>query len=300
MLSGPNASFYATAMRNEVDILTRVTQVKHPNIIAFKEYFEDDTQLYLIMEVASGGELFDRIQSRGRYSEADAHIVIRQMVLAVQQVHALDIVHADLKPDNFLFSDAGEHATLKMIDFGQAQRVRSRQLLHQIAGTPFYMAPELVTHQYNKSCDMWSVGVLMYVLLYGYPPFYADDDRRIFQLIRGGFNPKTLPGYGPWFKNDIRVSDSAKDLISKLLKTDVAARLTATEALEHPWLTGAEAPTWPVDESVLAGLRDFNQSSKFKQAVCWLMANDIASELDEWMQNGVFSQVRFSFSDTNF
>lgn len=198
---------------------------------------------------------------------------------------------ADLKPDNFLFSDKSEAATLKMIDFGQSQRVRARQLLHAVAGTPFYMAPELVNHQYNKSCDMWAVGVIMYVLLFGYPPFYADDDKQIFQKIRAGFQPKTAPGYGPWFKNDIRVSDAAKDLITKLLKTDVAARPTATEALEHPWLAGA-APQWPIDDQVMVALKDFNQASKFKQAVCWLMANDMAQELDDFMSNGVFARVR--------
>lgn len=290
MLTGANAAFYTQAMRNELDILQRVTAANHPNVIAFKEYFEDDTTLYLVMECAGGGELFDRIQARGRYSEADAQLVIKQMLQGVKLLHDLDIVHADLKPDNFLFADASEKALLKMIDFGQAQRVRPRQLLKEIAGTPFYMAPELVTHQYNKSCDLWSVGVIMYVLLYGYPPFYADDDKRIFQLIRGGFQPRTLPGYGPWFKNDIKVSEAAKNLIARLLQTDVAARLTAAEALEHDWIN-ADQSTAPIDQAVLLSLKDFQQASRFKQAVCWLMSQDIASEVEDWMQTGIFARL---------
>ena len=151
-----------------------MNELKHPNLIHLKEFFEDESNLYLVMECAAGGELFDRITERRHYTEKDAQLVAAQMMEAVAAIHNLDIVHADIKPDNFLFGSAADDS-LKMIDFGQANRLKPGEKLHNVSGTPYYMSPQQVAQDYNKSCDLWSVGVVIYVMLYGYPPFYADD-----------------------------------------------------------------------------------------------------------------------------
>lgn len=276
---------YFEGLRTEIEIMRRVSADKPANIIHFHEFFEDETNLYLVMELCSGGELFDRIQERGVYSEKDAQEVLVQMMHAVRTLHALDIAHCDIKPDNFLFAAADQHAALKMIDFGHSHKVGPREYLRMLVGTPYYVAPEVLRGKYNKACDLWSVGVVMFVMLFGFPPFYADQDvygkhtdEKIFNLVRKGFIPETRPGYGPWFPNAIRVSDSAKDLISKLLRKDVAERLTAEEALEHPWLKGDTAERTPLDQSVLTALKNFSASVKFKQQVLRHMANSLSED----------------------
>jgi calcium-dependent protein kinase len=121
------------------------------------------------MELCSGGELFDRIQSRGTYSEKDAQEVLVQMVRGVAAMHALELAHCDIKPDNFLFADKSEHSKLKMIDFGHSHKVGNREYLRMLVGTPYYVAPEVLKGKYNKACDMWSVGVVMFVMIFGFP-----------------------------------------------------------------------------------------------------------------------------------
>ena len=220
---------YYEGLRSEVETMKKLAMQGEMNIIKFFEYFEDQKDLYLVMELCSGGELFDRIQERGTYSEKDAQEVLVQMVRAVGALHAQSIAHCDIKPDNFLFSDPSAHATLKMIDFGHSHKVNNREHLKMLVGTPYYVAPEVLRGKYNIACDMWSVGVVIFVMLFGYPPFYADQDvygqmtdEKIFQLVKKGFTPETKPGYGSWFPSSIAVSESAKDLIAKLLRKDVA------------------------------------------------------------------------------
>jgi len=217
-----------------------------------------------------------RIQQRGQYSEKDAAKVLQQMFRAIQFLHSKGIAHCDLKPDNFLFLGSGDDAPIKVIDFGLSKFLERRKYFKSFCGTPFYVAPEVISGKYAEHCDMWSLGVVMFVMLFGYPPFYADQDDKILALVKKGFHPITKKGYGPHFPADIPCSDSAKDLITKLLTLDVARRLSADEALDHPWLSGKTALDTPIIPSVLDNLRRFEGGSRFKTAVLTAMADSLS------------------------
>eukprot|EP00456_Euglypha_rotunda_P056749 TRINITY_DN4671_c0_g1_i16.p1 TRINITY_DN4671_c0_g1~~TRINITY_DN4671_c0_g1_i16.p1 ORF type:complete len:502 (+),score=118.79 TRINITY_DN4671_c0_g1_i16:228-1508(+) len=256
--------------------------IKHDNIIRYFDTYEDAENLYIIMELCTGGELFDRIQAKGTYSEADAAKVLRQMFESIRYLHEKKIAHCDLKPDNFLFSSGKDDSSLKVIDFGMAKFVRRREYFKPFCGTPFYVAPEVIAGAYAEHCDLWSLGVVMFVMLFGYPPFYADQEKfgaftddKILSFVRKGFTPVVKDGYGAHFPKAIPASDSAKDLIAKLLTLDTAKRLTAAEALEHPWLTGKSASDKPILPKVIENLKTFEASSKFKNAVLVMMADTL-------------------------
>eukprot|EP00484_Ammonia_sp_Unknown_P023337 CAMPEP_0197046296 /NCGR_PEP_ID=MMETSP1384-20130603/22013_1 /TAXON_ID=29189 /ORGANISM="Ammonia sp." /LENGTH=550 /DNA_ID=CAMNT_0042478053 /DNA_START=59 /DNA_END=1711 /DNA_ORIENTATION=- len=230
-------------IRIEVYLLSATSD--HPNIVECFEVFEDIQNVYLIMSCCSGGELFDRIQSDETFNEVTASTLFRQMVSAVYYVHQRGIAHCDLKPENFLFRNKSKDSPLILIDFGMAKIVQFRKYYKRMNGTPYYIAPEVLEGRYNESCDMWSLGVILFIMIYGYPPFFdsneskhdrASSDKVIYGKITRGFVPKVLPNYGNWFPADHPVSGSCRDLISRLLRTNVADRMTAEEALEHPWI----------------------------------------------------------------
>lgn len=150
----------------------------HPHVIKLFEYFEDDTNVYLVTELCSGGELFDRIIAAEYFNEAMAAKIFKQILLALNYCHNENVVHRDLKPENFLFVDEGENSDLKIIDFGLSKIINSGRLqrMKTRAGTPYYISPEVLAGNYDVSCDMWSAGCMLYILLCGYPPFYGDDN----------------------------------------------------------------------------------------------------------------------------
>eukprot|EP01006_Ploeotia_vitrea_P024628 TRINITY_DN57450_c1_g1_i2.p1 TRINITY_DN57450_c1_g1~~TRINITY_DN57450_c1_g1_i2.p1 ORF type:complete len:502 (+),score=270.42 TRINITY_DN57450_c1_g1_i2:409-1914(+) len=278
--------------RNEVNILSRM---EHPNVIKFHKVYEDAQKFYIVMEKCAGGELFDRISAKGKFTEKDAAIVLRQIVSGVQYLHKNKVAHCDLKPDNFLFVTSAQDAQLKIIDFGMSKFARRRLYFNSFCGTPYYVAPEVLDHHYTMACDMWSVGVVMFVILHGYPPFYADPkrygewtDQKIFAKIKRGFINEERAGYGPWFPKTMPISASARDLIAKLLNPDAAQRLTAQEALDHPWLTGDKASADSLPTSVLKSLLEFNQSTRFKHGLLHMLAqrlsDDEAKELRKTFQ----------------
>lgn len=273
---------YIETFKREIMILK---QLDHPNCIKLHEVYEDENDLYLVMDICSGGELFERIQKKGSYTEGDAVAVLRQIVNALKYLHHNKIAHCDLKPDNFLFLNESEDSVLKVIDFGMSKHVQRRQYHRQLCGTPYYIAPEVIDGKYNEACDMWSVGVVMFVMLFGFPPFWADPekygqmaDEMIYRAIKKGFKPITKQGYGAFFPQDIPVSDSAKDLISKLLKSEIADRLTAEEALDHPWMKGEGLSSDPLPACVLASLTTFTKKNKFKQSVLLAMTNLLSED----------------------
>lgn len=277
-----DVKYHFEQLRSEIEVMRLMN---HPNIIKLYEVYESASDLYLVMECASGGELFDRIKDQGAYSEKDASNVLRQMCEGIKYMHENKIAHCDLKPDNFLFADKSPTAALKIIDFGMSKFVQRRKYFKVICGTPYYCAPEVIQGKYSEHCDIWSLGVVMFVMLFGYPPFYADQekygsetDERIFKLIQSGFQPVTKAGYGPHFPASIPASDSAKDLIVKLLSSDIAKRLTAAEALEHPWLTGKTASDKPVLSNVLSNLKNFQANCKFKAAVLNMMSTSMSED----------------------
>ncbi|CAK8996775.1 Calcium-dependent protein kinase 2 (PfCDPK2) [Durusdinium trenchii] len=212
-------------LKREISIMK---QVDHPNIIKLMDVYEDEAFLYIVMELCTGGELFDKIIEAGHYREADAKALVRQMLDAVAYLHKHHIAHRDLKPENFLFASEDKDAPLKLIDFGLSRFYQDDVMMRTRVGTPYYLAPEVLQKNYDKKCDVWSIGVLMYILLCGYPPFYGDSEKQIYGMINKGVYdfPKE-----EW---DL-VSQRAKDLIHLMLKTDPTERIDAETALRHRW-----------------------------------------------------------------
>jgi calcium-dependent protein kinase len=255
--------------------------LSHPNIIKGFEAFEDEQKLYLVMELCSGKELFDRIKAKKRYSEKDAADVLNQLLQGIEYLHHHKIAHCDLKPDNFMFETDDEHSRVKIIDFGLSKMCRPREYMSSLRGTSFYIAPEVFKGRYTYHCDMWSLGVVMFIMLFGYPPFHGTD-AQIAQLIRRGFFNEVRPGFGPWFPAAQQISKEARDLISKLLESDPAVRLTATEALEHPWFSVATDK--PLNNVVLSQLTDFTQKCQLKTAVLQAMSMSLSNSDLEQLQ----------------
>jgi len=241
----------------DVDLLKReiyiMKKLNHPNVLKLYEVFEDEEYFWLVLELVDGSELFDKIVDRGNYSEKDAANIVKQIVKAVKYLHQNTIVHRDLKPENLLSQGEGDDEIVKVADFGFAKNF-SEEELGTSCGSPGYVAPEVLTEDtYTNAVDMWSVGVIIYILLSGYPPFYDEAPKKIFEKIT---NVK-YDFDDPAWEN---VSDSAKDLITKLLVKDPKERLSAEQCLKHPWLTGG-ADNTDVGES-LVRLREYNKNRK--------------------------------------
>jgi len=215
-------------LRREIKIMKRVN---HPNILKLYEVFEDDEEFFLVMELVLGKELFDKIVERGQYSERDASNIVRQIVAAVDYLHSNGIAHRDLKPENLLSAGDSEKEVIKIADFGFSKNFGEEKLMTS-CGSPGYVAPEVLTSEsYDKSVDMWSVGVIIYILLCGYPPFYADNAPALFKKI---MDVKYDFDDASWDE----VSDDAKNLIRHLLVKDPKERYTAKQCLEDPWVQG--------------------------------------------------------------
>jgi len=216
-------------LEREVDILKRI---QHPNIIAVVEIYETPRYLNLVMELATGGELFDSIVSRGKYSEKDAASILQQVASACAYLHSIGIVHRDLKPENLLLESKGPDAKVKIADFGLSKIMEAQSVLQTACGTPGYVAPEvLIGEGYNQEVDVWSIGVIMYILLCGFPPFYAENNSKLFEKIMAG----TYSFPSPYWD---KVSASAKDLVKCMLVVDPKNRYTSAQVMEHPWIKG--------------------------------------------------------------
>lgn len=207
-------------LKREIEILK---EVKHPHIIELVDVYEDERYLHLVTELCSGGELFDRIiaktQSReGHFSEHDAAVLVRDILDAIKYCHDKGIVHRDLKPENFLFLTEADDAPVKIIDFGLSRHDDTDLGVMQTkVGTPYYVAPEVLKREYTNSCDIWSIGVITYILLCGYPPFYGDSDTQIFESVRVGKFDFPSPEWDD-------ISDDAKEFVIELLMKDPRKR----------------------------------------------------------------------------
>lgn len=219
-------------LETEIEILKRV---EHPSIIQLKGIYESSNKLYLVMELVTGGELFDKIVEIGSYSEGTARSMVRQIVKAVKYLHENGIAHRDLKPTNLLLKSP-EGNDIKIADFGLSKILGPDTMMQTACGTPIYVAPEVLKGEgYGEEVDLWSVGVIMYIMLCGFPPFYDDGDNmgQLFeQIMEGDFD---FPD--PYWTD---ISDAAQDLIENLLVVEVEDRYTADQALAHEWLTGEE------------------------------------------------------------
>jgi len=215
-------------LRREIQIMKKVD---HPNILKLYEVYESDEDFFLVMELVEGKELFDKIVERGQYSEKDASNIVKQIISAVEYLHANDIAHRDLKPENLLSAGDAADERIKIADFGFAKTFSDEKLITS-CGSPGYVAPEVLTSDsYTPAVDMWSVGVIIYILLCGYPPFYADNAPALFKKIMEVQYDFEDPAWE-------EVSEEAKDLIRHLLVKDPANRFTATKCREHPWVKG--------------------------------------------------------------
>ncbi|KAF9028167.1 Pkinase-domain-containing protein [Hymenopellis radicata] len=219
-------------VRNEVNILKKIS-TGHKNIVSLRDYFETEYNLYLVFELCTGGELFDRICKKGCYYEYDAVDIVRSVVDAVKYIHAAGIVHRDLKPENLLFRNPGDDADVMITDFGLSFILDECKAVKvtEICGTVAYMAPEIFKKTgHGQPVDIWAIGVITYFLLAGYTPFGRETQKEEIQAIKRGdfkFEPK-----GYWKS----ISPTAEDFIRQCLKLDPAERPTAAEALEHKWL----------------------------------------------------------------
>uniref|UniRef100_A0A8D0BGK9 Calcium/calmodulin-dependent protein kinase type 1G n=1 Tax=Salvator merianae TaxID=96440 RepID=A0A8D0BGK9_SALMN len=243
-------------LENEIAVLKKI---KHDNIVTLEDIYESTTHYYLVMQLVSGGELFDRILERGVYTEKDASIVIKQVLQAVQYLHGNGIVHRDLKPENLLYLTPEEDSKIMITDFGLS-KMEQNGIMSTACGTPGYVAPEVLEQKpYSKAVDCWSIGVITYILLCGYPPFYEETESKLFEKIKEGYYEFESP-----FWDDI--SESAKDFICHLLEKDSTKRFTCEKALRHPWINGNTALHHDIYPSVSAQIQKNFAKSKWKQA----------------------------------
>ncbi|BFI10458.1 calcium-dependent protein kinase [Marchantia polymorpha subsp. ruderalis] len=260
----------AEDVRREIQIMHLLSG--HPNIVDIKGAYEDTGNVYMVMELCAGGELFDRITQRGHYSEAQASAAIRAILEAIEICHELGVFHRDLKPENFLLADKDEDAPLKVIDFGLSTYFKIDEVFTDIVGSPYYIAPEVLLRNYGPEADVWSAGVILYILLSGIPPFWAENEDAIFKLILTSdvvFMSETWKS----------ISLPAKDLIQKMLIRNPLKRPTAREALMHPWIQeDGVAPDVPMDPIVQCRLKKFSAMNKLKKMAIRVIAENLSEE----------------------
>ncbi|OAY83544.1 Calcium-dependent protein kinase 13 [Ananas comosus] len=257
-------------VRREVAIMRHLP--RSPSIVSLREACEDESAVHLVMELCEGGELFDRIVARGHYTERAAAAVMRTIVEVVQLCHKHGVIHRDLKPENFLFANKKENSPLKAIDFGLSIFFKPGEKFSEIVGSPYYMAPEVLKRNYGPEIDIWSAGVILYILLCGVPPFWAETEQGVAQaILRGNIDFKREP----WPS----VSDNAKDLVRQMLEPDPKLRLTAKQVLEHPWLQNAKkAPNVPLGDVVKSRLKQFSRMNRFKRRALRVIADHLSIE----------------------
>ncbi|CAF2172054.1 hypothetical protein YC2023_091182 [Brassica napus] len=265
-------------VRREAEIMRHMPE--HPNLVTLKETYEDEYAVHLVMELCEGGELFDRIVARGHYTERAAAAVTKTIIEVVQVCHKHGVMHRDLKPENFLFANKKETAPLKAIDFGLSVFFKPGERFNEIVGSPYYMAPEVLKRNYGPEVDIWSAGVILYILLCGVPPFWAETEQGVAQaIIRSQLDFRR----DPWPK----VSEHAKDLIRKMLDPDQKRRLTAQQVLDHPWLQNANtAPNVSLGETVRARLKQFTVMNKLKKRALRVIAEHLSDEEASGIREG--------------
>ena len=270
-LQKKSVSDYDGLMR-EVNLMIKLD---HPNIIKLYEYYENDKSIYLIMELCTGGELFDRIventENGIQYTEKQAANLFRQMMDAINYCHKNGIVHRDLKPENLLFLNKDQNSPIKVIDFGMSKRFTAEKYMNEKVGTAYYISPEVLKGKYDEKCDIWSAGVILYIIICGYPCFNGEDDDEIFAAIQRGKIQFPSPEWDG-------ISEDVKNLIKKMC-CPPEKRLTAAQVLQDTWVKdNAPHSSSTLIPTKKDGLKAYANSNKLRKAVLTYIASRLSEE----------------------
>jgi calcium-dependent protein kinase len=257
-------------VRREIQIMHHLAG--HRSVVTIEGAYEDPLYVHIVMELCEGGELFDRIVDRGYFSERKAAEIARVIVGVVEACHSLGVMHRDLKPENFLLLKKDDASSLKAIDFGLSVFFKPGQIFTDVVGSPYYVAPEVLCKHYGPEADVWTAGVIVYILLSGAPPFWAETQQGIFEAVLKGavdFDSDPWPA----------ISAGAKDLIRRMLRSSPAERLTAHQVLCHPWICeNGVAPDAPLDPAMLSRLKHFSAMNKLKKMALRVIAQNLSEE----------------------
>jgi len=245
-----------------------LSKLDHPNIVGYRDCYMDKEHFYFCTELCKGGELFEKIRDMKNFREVEAAFFLSTLISAIEYCHSMNVVHRDLKPENIVFRTP-EQKEIVIIDFGDARIIEESEIYEDFVGTAFYLAPESVRERTGaelKKSDMWTIGVIAYVMLTGRPPFYGHDNKQILKKI---IKCQVV------FPKHKRISSLARDFIKKLLRKEPKDRLSAKECLEHKWLKG-EAGTESLGRDLVESLSNFSRASKLKKVLVRMMANQLS------------------------
>lgn len=258
-------------LRNEIEIMT---ELDHPNILRIQEFFETGEHIYIILELCNGGDLLSCINKQKDYhfSERRTCELVSMMLSALRFLHDRGIVHRDIKLDNFLLETKDPGSKIKMIDFGFSAHFKPREILHRDVGTPYYVAPEVLEKAYDCKCDIWSIGVVTYMLLTGQPPFPGNDDYEIFQNVRFAKIDYSSPYLRPY-------TIEVKEFIHGCLQRDVKKRFSAEQAQAHSWFTAIKSDEQvPFPEASIDNLMSFTHKNEFTKLCMEVVAHSLSPE----------------------
>jgi calcium-dependent protein kinase len=253
---------------NEINVMK---SIDHPNIVKIYEYFQDSKFIYIVMEMVQGKNLMEKLHEVKSFPEKEAAGILHQILSAVNYLHKHQIVHRDLKPENILF----DGSNVKITDFGASGKFQPNSKLNTLVGTSYYIAPEVIGNSYNEKCDVWSIGVIMYILLSGVLPFNGQNDEQIFQSIKRGKFSLEISEFRT-------ISESPKTLIRKFLCLDPKERITIEEALKDKWFEiTVNVATHALTSKIISNLQTFKSKSKIQAAVYHFMVSTLISESDK-------------------
>lgn len=255
-------SIVKSKLQQEVSMLRKELEalqlVDHPNIVKLFDVFEDAKYLHIVMEYCSGGDLFEHLMRRGKFTESAVGSILMKLLSAISHLHSLKISHRDLKPENFIYSSPDPDAEIKIVDFGMSSQFGCGPMKTMV-GTPYYLAPEILSGKYGKECDIWSLGIIAYFLLSGKQPFHSSDLKSLIKKIKIG----KFELNGEFWDS---VSDAAKDLIAQMITVIPSRRILARKALEHPWFNELrENSPRLVNPKIVEAIRTYKAPSKLWQ-----------------------------------